>query len=804
MEKDYLSNDFDPSRIKVAQLRSILRENDIEYPSGAKKKELVEIFTKNIDSIKSKGLPPIEPSPTPNSDEIEVIDSEPEEKPASKEATPTKNTRKPRKVSKAKENGEETNNLKHESDSSVASDVSVSDNEKITDNTPDVTQNSDIKSLPSSSTKKKSKKRKSSAFEDDEHSKAPQRGNIFQVDVDSDSDTVIFSPKPKKLKPSSPKPESPKLKVRNTPDERNRSQSKRSSLSPSEIAKSSYQDVKNNLNITPSKSAGIPKKETVPRKQPFVKEEVTRPILDPVPDSTTDVSRDETNDSSKKLGDSFKDDFEDDAKNFDTALSKLKGDVSHSKETDGGRKDEEIAKLLGVDVEGVKVKPKGRRVITPRRPIVISERRLASNRGSLLEDLEKDVVPVPSDIPIEKETISTLSDEEADTDIEDEADGPKDVMPEKKSRSHSSKKSKKWTTSLYIGLWVSILAFAMFGYWYREQTFLIGYCGHEIDKPTIPKGSDTSALLNVFGDYLDNNFKPTCVPCPQHARCFPHLKLACYEDFVEYKPWYYDYWPAFDPKAKKCIPDTKKAEKVELMIEEALDLLRARNANIQCGSTSVDNFEAGIESRELHDLLLALKAPYITEEEFEELWKRSVVELEKEPEITVKRSAHNLRAPGDDADTVGEEEKQDTVFRSTSLSHISLMCHLSNHMVDLLVSYIPHFMVVLLVVIMTFVIRAKHREARLQAHRVETLYNEVLSKLRKQARNARDSENVPAYIGSIHLRDLILSNEKNSARKMRTWEAVSRKVSRNTNVKAYQLEYRGDIMKVWEWISHLD
>lgn len=132
------------------------------------------------------------------------------------------------------------------------------------------------------------------------------------------------------------------------------------------------------------------------------------------------------------------------------------------------------------------------------------------------------------------------------------------------------------------------------------------------------------------------------------------------------------------------------------------------------------------------------------------------------------------------------------------------MCHLSNHMVDLLVSYIPYFMVILLVVIMALVIRAKHREARLQAHRVETLYNEVLNKLRKQARNARDSDNVPAYIGSIHLRDLILSNEKNSARKMRTWEAVSRKVGRNTNVKAYQLEYRGDIMKVWEWISHLD
>lgn len=132
------------------------------------------------------------------------------------------------------------------------------------------------------------------------------------------------------------------------------------------------------------------------------------------------------------------------------------------------------------------------------------------------------------------------------------------------------------------------------------------------------------------------------------------------------------------------------------------------------------------------------------------------------------------------------------------------MCHLSNHMVDLLVSLIPHLTITAIVIIVAFVAHSRFRQSRLQAQRVETLYNEVLSKLRKQAKTARESLDIPAYIGSIQLRDLILSNEGNLARKMRLWEAVSRKVDRNTNVKGSLLEVHGEVMKVWQWISHLE
>lgn len=618
-----LTADFDPLKVKVAQLREILRENDIDFPPAAKKKELVGIFNETLRQpvpVRKRGdrsrADDLKLDDTNESIEIIEVDEKSESKPKKTKA----------RASKKKVKQEDDSTIKDESiekasspDVSKASTADVSHTSKT--ESPHATKNPFASSPPS----KKLKKRKSSVFE--EPKKTPEKGNLFQVDVDSDSDTVIFSPKPKKAK-TTPLPAPSKTTQRKV----SKRLASRGTISPAEeIAKSAYQDIKDNLaKSTPTKSV-----EPAPKtEEPESKPEVSRPVLAPIPDSTTDVSRDESEDN---FNNSLKNEIVDDSTGFDEALSRLKRLEQEEHAISKDRKDEEVARLLGVDLDAVKPKVKGRRSITPRRPLVIPERRLASDRGSLLDDLDKD--NLPERIPSGEDHSSTTSDEEADTDVEDEADPSEASSLASKVKTRKPKFHKVATTLLFLGLWVFIIGLAMFGYWYREQTILVGYCGHEIHRPTVPQNADTPVLLSKLGKYLDSNLKPSCVPCPQHARCFSHLELGCYEDFVESKPWYYQYWPVFDPRSKRCIPDTKKAEKVELMIDEALDLLRARNANIQCGLTAVDNFEAGIEVGELHDLLLALKAPYITEEEFEDLWKRSVVELEKEPEITVRQVA---------------------------------------------------------------------------------------------------------------------------------------------------------------------
>ena len=47
-EDDYLSPSFDPSEVTVPRLRSILLEQNVSYPSTAKKPQLVELFSQNV------------------------------------------------------------------------------------------------------------------------------------------------------------------------------------------------------------------------------------------------------------------------------------------------------------------------------------------------------------------------------------------------------------------------------------------------------------------------------------------------------------------------------------------------------------------------------------------------------------------------------------------------------------------------------------------------------------------------------------------------------------------------------------
>lgn len=125
-------------------------------------------------------------------------------------------------------------------------------------------------------------------------------------------------------------------------------------------------------------------------------------------------------------------------------------------------------------------------------------------------------------------------------------------------------------------------------------------------------------------------------------------------------------------------------------------------------------------------------------------------------------------------------------------------------MVSIVVKFQRTLAILAIATLIILVARLKYRRYRLHHRQVDTLYKEVLSKLQRQARLSEESTELPAYIGSIQLRDLILSDETNLARKMRLWEAVSRKVDRNTNVKHQLLEIHGEVMKVWQWISHIE
>lgn len=86
----------------------------------------------------------------------------------------------------------------------------------------------------------------------------------------------------------------------------------------------------------------------------------------------------------------------------------------------------------------------------------------------------------------------------------------------------------------------------------------------------------------------------------------------------------------------------------------------------------------------------------------------------------------------------------------------------------------------------------------------DAIYREVIEKLQNQYRLSKQVGNISPSIGAIQLRDLILADEHNLKTRLKVWNAVANKVEHNTNISAKQMENHGEIMTVWQWITHVD
>ncbi|CUM46071.1 unnamed protein product [Debaryomyces fabryi] len=708
--------DFDPKSLKVAQLRGILNEYDISFPSNAKKTDLIKLFNDEIKPNASKYLKEYEKSiknlndvgfinattgktvrrsKRSTSADVELSDSEKEKKSkgakiseqasdisglesdteatneAKKTRKKTKDSKKTKKSSKEEitekvgassdaseiESGakqtsrikdDEKSDVKGTINSAIKSESSFT-NENVFQSPP---SSAGIKKTRSPSNYKSPSTSKKRHRENDENqegspdttkkakvpsSKSPKpssdtrlkstphkTGHLFDDNESSDSDTDIFSksiinqvksPKLSKIKKPSSKKSTPVKVEKQTPVKKS---------TPGDI-NALYQ------NITPS-----------------LRTRESQHLLSAKSSSKkTNSIKNSAKKNNSAISDSTFLSLSDEQDDFDKEQSKIKSrGKSSTHETPSGvdiLASTDLASQLGITIQGLPPKDfqlsdnsfASIKSHTPTKKLSPRPRKHKSQKISQtdLDKLSDDDDEDEDDY--EEEEKSGKKFDKIQKGIEEEIEKLNDVV--EKENSVSIRKPSALNIFSFISLWLIILSVGLSGYWYREQTYLIGYCGQEINQSTIPQSSDLPNWLVQFGTYLDNNFKPNCVKCPAHARCYPYLEIGCYEDFVEYKPWYFDFIPIINPSLKKCVPDTKKAEKLEIMIDVALDLLRSKNANKNCGKTAVDNFESGLSVDELHDLLLLMKAPYITKEEFEELWQRSVIELEKEPEIIVRQ-----------------------------------------------------------------------------------------------------------------------------------------------------------------------
>ncbi|KAG7881323.1 hypothetical protein KL938_003453 [Ogataea parapolymorpha] len=162
-------------------------------------------------------------------------------------------------------------------------------------------------------------------------------------------------------------------------------------------------------------------------------------------------------------------------------------------------------------------------------------------------------------------------------------------------------------------------------FFYRSMAVDVGFCGREGEIRSVRSWLPTeNPLLTQFANKADaflEQIKPRCIPCPEHAICRYDSKLECKSGYTVSRPW--QSLLGLIPRMEQCVYDEKRLEKIKLMTEFTLDILRRKNGK-----------EMTLE--ELHNFLKATKSADMADEDFEEYWLRFVTEeISKEPEIKV-------------------------------------------------------------------------------------------------------------------------------------------------------------------------
>lgn len=201
------------------------------------------------------------------------------------------------------------------------------------------------------------------------------------------------------------------------------------------------------------------------------------------------------------------------------------------------------------------------------------------------------------------------------------ANGEQDILPPRR------KKARKSSSIPKSAPWVVLLSL-LSGYalWWRREKLEVGYCG--IGRPSI-------SFENYQIPEWVRSLQPQCEPCPQHAICYRGMKTNCEQDFI-LQPHPLSF-AGLVPLSPTCEPDGEKVRRVRIVADKAIEELRERKANWECGSL-LDGQGKHVAAVELDEKSLKEKVGGkrkrgMTDAEFEDLWKGALGEIKGREEV---------------------------------------------------------------------------------------------------------------------------------------------------------------------------
>ncbi|KAH7197058.1 Man1-Src1p-C-terminal domain-containing protein [Fusarium flagelliforme] len=334
---------------------------------------------------------------------------------------------------------------------------------------------------------------------------------------------------------------------------------------------------------------------------------------------------------------------------------------------------------------------------------------------------------------------------------------------------------------LFLSLFGAYLA------WYRQEKIAVGYCevGGQAKSLVSPDIPVPDALLPFV--------EPQCEPCPAHAYCYGDYSVRCESGFI-LKPHPLSLG-GLVPVPPTCEPDGEKARRVKAVADKAIEELRERRAQYECGELVTEDGHKqdspAIPEHELKKTVSRKRSHRLSEEEFDELWAAAIGEVATREEVEIIETA-----PSSDSSDLPDRQ-----LSSTSLARLPLTCALKRSLRLSLARYRLTIGLLISAILGIFYMRARYRKHVATKAQIPALVDTVLGRLANQKELGEEGIDDP-WLFLPNLRDDVLRTVHSLSERERIWQRVRAVVEQNSNVRTSQREGRsGEVGRAWEWIG---
>ncbi|EUC51231.1 hypothetical protein COCMIDRAFT_31376 [Bipolaris oryzae ATCC 44560] len=352
--------------------------------------------------------------------------------------------------------------------------------------------------------------------------------------------------------------------------------------------------------------------------------------------------------------------------------------------------------------------------------------------------------------------------------------GEVDILPPRKRQ----KKDKATGTIKAMAGTILLTATAAFAGVWRQEKINVGFCGI---------GREATALAGVEIPSWADQILPQCEPCPPHAQCYRGLNVRCDPDFI--KKDHPLSLGGLVPLPPTCEPDSEKTRKVNGIANRAVEVLRQRKAQYECGEPDAEGHP--VESPEVSEIdlkeqMAAQKSKSLTDQEFSDLFDRAFPELLMREEVVQTTD-----------ETTGKRR-----LASTSLAKLSLSCSVRRSLRQSFERHLLQIVMFFLVIATGSYGKYSYTSNRAMEIRAKQLASDAYDRLQDQAALSYQAPGVEKGVSMTQLRDDVLRTEFNASRRQKLWKRVQAKVEKNSNVRAgVRTTASGDVARMWEWVG---